>query len=421
MPKTLTVDKEFKNLIPPLSPEEREGLEKSIINEGCRDPLVVWGYTIVDGHNRWEICNKHGIQCSMIQKEFADRNEAMIWIIRNQFGRRNLLPFHRAELALKLEPLISAKAKENQANSEPGIYGGKPLPNNFGEAVDLKEKEEKQKVWDDVGLSYDAKVNTIHSIEILYAKERKKLIRKNERERESGFKIGEIAGVSEETIRKSKIIMEKAPEEEKIKLRNGKITIHEAYNNIKKEEKKAQIMEQKKAIDEGKIELPEGVFEVLVVDPPWYYDREYDPKSGRVATPYPDMKLDEIRAIKLPAADDSIIFLWTTHSYLFEAKELLKEWGFEYKATIVWDKEHMGMGQWVRMQCEFCLLGVKGKPLWNNTSWRDIIREPRREHSRKPEIFYKMVEEITAGRKLDYFSREKREGWFSYGNDTNKF
>jgi N6-adenosine-specific RNA methylase IME4 len=115
------------------------------------------------------------------------------------------------------------------------------------------------------------------------------------------------------------------------------------------------------------------------------------------------------------------LFLWTTHAFIFDAKALLDAWGFEYKATGVWDKGKMGMGHWLRMQCEFFLVGIKGKPIWNNTKWRDIIRENRREHSRKPEAFYEMVEDITVGRRLDYFSREKRLGWEVVGNDTEKF
>jgi N6-adenosine-specific RNA methylase IME4 len=106
---------------------------------------------------------------------------------------------------------------------------------------------------------------------------------------------------------------------------------------------------------------------------------------------------------------------------MWDAKALMDSWGFTYKATIVWDKERLGMGAWLRMQCEFCIVGIKGKPAWNNTKWRDIIRESRREHSRKPEAFYEMVEDITIGRRLDFFSREARNGWEAFGNDTSKF
>jgi N6-adenosine-specific RNA methylase IME4 len=158
-----------------------------------------------------------------------------------------------------------------------------------------------------------------------------------------------------------------------------------------------------------------------VVDPPWEYKRTYDPDASRVANPYPSMSLEEIKNINLPNAKDSILWLWATQAYLYEANDILKNWGYEYKATLVWNKDNMGMGNWLRMQCEFCLLGIKGKPIYHNTKYRDIITEKGREHSRKPESFYNMVNDICIGTKLDYFSREKRKGWYSYGNEIDKF
>ena len=113
----ITIDPEFKALIPPLLPEERKGLEESILKEGCRDALVVWkGHNIlVDGHNRYEICTAHGKPFETVEMEFASRDDAMVWIIDNQFSRRNLTPFIRGELALKRKHIIAAKAKKNQA------------------------------------------------------------------------------------------------------------------------------------------------------------------------------------------------------------------------------------------------------------------------------------------------------------------
>lgn len=114
-------------------------------------------------------------------------------------------------------------------------------------------------------------------------------------------------------------------------------------------------------------------------------------------------------------------FLWTTHQFLPTSFEMLRLWGFDYKATMVWDKDKIGMGFWLRMQCEFCLVGIKGNPYWENTTYRDIIRESRREHSRKPEAFYELVNKICLGRKLEYFSRQAHEGWEMFGNDINKY
>ena len=119
--------------------------------------------------------------------------------------------------------------------------------------------------------------------------------------------------------------------------------------------------------------------------------------------------------------EDAVVFLWTTHKFLPDAFDILRSWELDYKATLVWNKEKIGMGAWFRMQCEFCLVGIKGKPYWNNTIYRDIMNEPRRQHSRKPDVFFDMVDKITLGRKLEYFSREKREGWEVFGNDINKF
>lgn len=181
------------------------------------------------------------------------------------------------------------------------------------------------------------------------------------------------------------------------------------------------ISAQREAIAAGTAKLPDGVFEVVVMDPPWNYGREYDPDGSRVANPYPEMTQAQLLEMDPPFADDCALFLWTTHQFIWDAKALLDSWGFFYKATLVWDKEKIGMGAWLRMQCEFCLIGIKGKPIWDNTTWRDVIREPRREHSRKPDIFYQMVEDITVGRRLDYFSRGQRQGWEAFGNDTEKF
>jgi hypothetical protein len=70
--------------------------------------------------------------------------------------------------------------------------------------------------------------------------------------------------------------------------------------------------------------------------------------------------------IEIPASDDAVMFLWTTHQFLWDAKALLDHWGFTYKAAMVWNKQKIGMGRWLRMQCEFCLVGIRGKPTWEN-------------------------------------------------------
>lgn len=110
---TIKIDQEFKSLIPPLSTDEYSQLEQNLINDGIRDPLVLWNNTLIDGHNRYEIAQKYNLDFETIDKDFEDRDGAKLWIISNQLGRRNLLPAVRIKLAMTAEPIIAAKAKEN--------------------------------------------------------------------------------------------------------------------------------------------------------------------------------------------------------------------------------------------------------------------------------------------------------------------
>lgn len=88
--KNLITDEEFKFLIPPLKTEEYQQLERNLILEGCRDPIVTWHNTIVDGHNRYEICNRLHIPYATKAMEFDNRECAIVWICSNQLGRRNI-------------------------------------------------------------------------------------------------------------------------------------------------------------------------------------------------------------------------------------------------------------------------------------------------------------------------------------------
>jgi len=226
-------------------------------------------------------------------------------------------------------------------------------------------------------------------------------------------------------VRNLKKAKEKNPEKvketiEKIKKSKKPLNAKTLFNEIKKEEHKEDIEKQKESIANTEFRV-NGLYDIIAIDPPWNYGRGYDPEGSRVANPYPEMTFDELGEIKIPAEENCILWLWTTHAFIWDAKRLLGRWGFEYKAILVWDKEIMGMGNWLRMQCEFCLLGIKGKPIWDVHDIRDILRESRREHSRKPEAFYKMIDDNFPGKKLDYFSREERPGWIPFGNDTNKF
>jgi len=183
MSKKLAIDREFRSLIPALTEEELALLEESLKREGCRDPLVTWQGKILDGHQRYEFCNSHGIEFKTKEAKIKDRTEAKVWIIKNQFGRRNLKPFQRCELALKLKPLIATQAKEHQK-----------LSKGRGQKGLIK------------------KINLIDT------------------EKE----LAKIAGVSKATMNKARFILDHGNAEEMQRSREDKATIHKAKIDIKR-------------------------------------------------------------------------------------------------------------------------------------------------------------------------------------------
>lgn len=358
------IDPEFSSLIPPLAEEERRQLEENLKRDGCRDPLVTWRGVLLDGHNRKGICERLGIEYDVREIELADRDAAKVWIIRNQFGRRNLAAYQRGELALLLEPLIAVHAKANQRAA------GGALPQKSAEAVETRRE------------------------------------------------VAKAAGVSHDTITKCKVIAAKAPEAVKEKLRAGETTINKEYKAIVKSERRA---EQVEAVKTAK--LPDGKFHVIVADPPWSYDSRAADSTHRAANPYPSMSLADIKAMGVEdrAHDNCILWLWTTNVFMVQAHEVAREWGFEVKTILTWAKDRMGTGDWLRGQTEHCLMCVRGKPVVLLTNQTTLLQGPLREHSRKPDAFYELVDALCPGRKCELFSRQEREGWTAFGAEVGAF
>lgn len=167
-----------------------------------------------------------------------------------------------------------------------------------------------------------------------------------------------------------------------------------------------------------KLETPSGLYNVIVIDPPWQIAGEYDPDGRRAVSDYPTMKLDEIESISLPVANDCALWLWVTNLNMHDGLHLLEHWGFEFKNIFTWAKPSFGLGNWGRGQTEHILLAVIGKPVVDFTNTGTIITGKKGTHSTKPDEFYEMVGKSCFGRKLDYFSRKNREGWDSYGDEV---
>ena len=135
------------------------------------------------------------------------------------------------------------------------------------------------------------------------------------------------------------------------------------------------------------------------------------------------MPIEDIKAMPVEslAADDALLWLWTANAHLRVAFEVAEAWGFKYKTMLTWVKDRMGTGEWLRGQTEHCLLAARGKPVFLHGNHTTVLEATRREHSRKPEEFYALVEATCPGSRVELFGRQRRKGWEVYGNNTSFF
>jgi len=307
----MKINKEFQNLITPLTKEEYTELEKSILKEGCRDALIVWNDTLLDGHNRLKICKNHNIKFKTKEIKLKDKREAEAWIIKNQFARRNLSALDRSLLALKLEELLKKESKENLSKAG----RGEPVP-------------------------ISAQVKTRD-------------------------KIAKIAGVGHDTIAKVKVIKVEATEEQKNEIRKGDKTINGVFKEIQRvNNKKKIIKERKKEIikSDSNIILGDCLKEIdklkdksismILTDPPYGIDfvSNYRIVKDNITRP---IKNDNERAFVLlekmleksskKLADNGSLYLFTTWKVIEKVKPIVSKY-YNIKNILIWNKNNWGMG-----------------------------------------------------------------------------
>ena len=163
-------------------------------------------------------------------------------------------------------------------------------------------------------------------------------------------------------------------------------------------------------------------YPVVYADPPWQYEHVRT-ASQAIENHYPTLSLDLICAlpVQLCATDDAMLFLWATSPKLSEAMTVIEAWGFTYRTCAVWDKGQIGMGYYFRQQHELLLVAARGAPPMPAMGDRpaSVIRAPRGDHSVKPEVFYRLIEQMyPTFPKLELFARSAREGWAVWGNQA---
>lgn len=307
----LEIKEEFKKLIPPLTSEEFNQLEQNCLAEGIREAILTWNGFIIDGHNRYEIANKWNLDFQTKSKHFKNEEEVKEWMILNQFGRRNLPIYERTKLALQLENIFKNKSQQ-------------------GKRTDLL-------------------VNSPKSEPIDTRKE-----------------LSKISGVGEQTISRVKVIEEKAPEEVKQKLRTGEVSINQAYQEIKKDEKKINFEIKKSEFEKpikpinikqniihgNSIEilpsLEKNCFDLLLSDPPYGMDfksgwsnkdKIQNDKIEDTVLLFENVLKKSVSLLK----EDAHFYLFGNIEYISQIQPIIEK-HLNLKNILIWDRKVIGMG-----------------------------------------------------------------------------
>jgi len=385
-------------LIPPMSEEDYNNLKEDIKRNGILQPIdVTYNNVILDGHHRVKAARELGIkevEVRIPELLYIDEDEYLISVAMN---RRHLTEGQKAVLANEYRKILSEKVKKQRAVN----------------AIKKRWRPEQKYLSETVTGKYNEgqEVDT-------------------RKEASDKFKV------SEWKVRTVQQIEDKAPDVYE-KLHTGELQIYEAKIIAQLPEDKREIVLEKKLETKKDIRaivrkinnaeknqyvkpIPEGKFSIIYADPPWEY--EFSNSNMRdIENHYPTLELEKIKEIKVPSDDNAILFLWTPAPKLEEALEVMKAWGFSYRTNIVWIKDKIGTGYYSRGKRELLLIGIKGEgigaPLPENRP-KSVIFAERTEHSKKPDIFYEIIEKMYPKHsKIELFARNKREGWEAWGNE----
>ena len=280
----------FRDLLEPLREEEFKCLEQNIIAEGCKHPLEIWNGYIVDGHNRYNICKKHGIKFQTKQVEFRDSDEAELWILLNQLSRRNLKDTSRMDLIEKIRGRLEKEAEKNQKS-------GKPLLNQeiqiiFGVSC---ERNQRQTETD----SEKHKRNNANKV---------------------NSKLAKLANASPDKLFRYEAIKREGTLEDIAGVRSGDKKIRPTYED----------MRQRRRVETAKVkEFPKEKYNVVYAD---LYKRT-DSSLGW------DMKRRYEDIINIPMKefldDQAVAFFWSPVNHLSKSLKIMNSWGFKYATMFI--------------------------------------------------------------------------------------
>jgi N6-adenosine-specific RNA methylase IME4 len=441
------------DVFPLLEGDEFEALLFDIRDQGLRSPIWLTSGQVLDGRNRLRACLELGVTPVF---ETYEGSEPMAFVWSQNFCRRHLAPGAEAIARAKAMELFAKEAKARQlANLK---------QNASSVQANLPERETPS--------SIDSAIDTtdVLAIETEHAPRREAVKKRTAAKLEAalsatlGPALAEARGqardfaakgsnVSSRTVQHAVSVIKNGVPEALAAVERGTLAVSAAAELSKLEParqreileranidradkerpvrsglvrayvKQAQRAEVAKQLEAEPVPMNGGPFRVIVADPPWAYTKREGDATHRGDLPYPPMSTDAICALPVQGLghEDSVLWLWTTNAFMRDAYRVLDAWGFREKTILTWVKDRIGLGDWLRGQTEHCILAVRGKPTVTLSNQTTVLNGPMREHSRKPDEFYSMVEALCPGSKCEMFCRQVRPGWHAWGAETERF
>ena len=432
---------EVAEWFPMLGESELRELSESIKRDGQIEACVVWGTVLVDGRNRWRACELAGVEPRVVRREFESEEQVGRWVLASNVARRHLTVSQKVAFGERLREREEKAARERQIAARERRWES--------------ERAEQKLVWEHVPTPSSPPAPELAASQPAPPLPEPPRIALPAREaKRARDEAGKAAGVSGRMLDQMRAVRREAVPEVVKAVEDGRLAVSAAVTLTKlPEEKQREIVRTattktnaetpevrgglvrqlaKQAVKQEtarKIEaepppMPTGPFRVIVSDPPWAYEKRAGDASHRIDLPYPSMTTEEICAldVKSLAHDEGcVLWLWTTNAFMRDAYRVLDAWGFQEKTILTWVKDRMGMGDWLRGKTEHCILAIRGKPTVLLTNQTTALDGPLREHSRKPDEFYALVEALCPGSKVEMFCRTPRPGWAKWGAETEKF
>jgi N6-adenosine-specific RNA methylase IME4 len=373
------------NVFPLIDGDDFAALVEDVRANGLREKIKLYDGAILDGRNRYRACVEAGVDPVF---EMFDGGDPVAYVISLNLRRRQLDESQRAMVAARLANIG---------------HGG---DRKSDQAANLPLEAPIQQVS-------QAQAAQLTNVGERSVRSARKVIESGDEDLAAAVDQGKIAVSAAEKIAalpeddRKKVLAAPAPEK--------------AIKKVVREKREETLADRQRA-------LPDKKYGVIYADPEWRFE-VYSRETGmdRAAdNHYPTSETTDIcaRDVASIAADDCVLFLWSTQPMLPQALAAMAAWGFDYKSRCVWAKDRLGTGYWFRDKCEVLLVGTRGEvpaPAMGD-QWPSLIEAPVGEHSAKPEIFAEMIEAYFPNLPKIELNRRgpPRPGWDAWGNEAGE-